>query len=186
MAKPLLWADLQKLTVSAGLPELGPGPRPGVDPVALLASRMEPLLAHSGLVPVGQQLIRATVFLWHDHLDAAHRIAQGIESADGSYVHALMHRREPDYWNSQYWWKRVGSHPCFVELGRRVENILGRLHERGLLAKIAPGRYWDACAFVDACERVAGRLASDPEVQALLAIQAQEFEVLLAYFCQTA
>jgi hypothetical protein len=39
-------------------------------------------------------------------------------------VHAIMHRREPDPWNSKYWWRRVGAHPCFPELARRAGAFL--------------------------------------------------------------
>ena len=39
---------------------------------------------------------RAALWLYHDFLDESHTISQGVETAEGSYWHALMHRREPD------------------------------------------------------------------------------------------
>jgi len=42
---------------------------------------------------------RAALWLHHDFLDESHMISQGIETAEGSYWHALMHRREPDHSN---------------------------------------------------------------------------------------
>jgi hypothetical protein len=42
---------------------------------------------------------RAALWLHHNFLDESHTISQGIETAEGSYWHALMHRREPDHAN---------------------------------------------------------------------------------------
>jgi len=41
----------------------------------------------------------AVVALWHDakgDWEAAHRVAQDIEGADGAWVHAYLHRKEGD------------------------------------------------------------------------------------------
>jgi len=129
-----------------------------------------------------RELIRALVLLWHDHLESAHHIAQEIETPDGSLVHAIMHRREPDYWNSKYWWRRVGKHPCFPELGRRVTDFLEVKGDRELAAKLAPRGEWDVFAFVEACQSVAGLLSSDEQVNLLREIQRIETEVALEYF----
>jgi hypothetical protein len=49
--------------------------------------------------------------LWHDRRgdwDRAHAIAQEIESPDGAWVHAYLHRREGDLGNARYWYRRAG------------------------------------------------------------------------------
>ncbi|GJM34410.1 MAG: hypothetical protein DHS20C18_34110 [Saprospiraceae bacterium] len=49
--------------------------------------------------------------LWHikkGDWSAAHDIAQEIETADGSWVHAYLHRIEGDDWNAGYWYRRAG------------------------------------------------------------------------------
>ena len=119
--------DLKQLLDTPEPPELGPGPRKGVLPEKALNEQLQSIGA--------SDLLRAAVFVWHDHLDAAHKIVQNIETSDGSYIHAIIHRREPDYSNSKYWFHRVGNHPCFAELSARLNQK------------------WDAFAFVDACER---------------------------------
>ena len=51
------------------------------------------------------------VALWHDargDWDAAHRVAQDVESPDGSWVHAYLHRKEGDLGNAGYWYRRAG------------------------------------------------------------------------------
>src|ERR1700719_4147373 len=103
--------EFQNLLAIGGLPELGPGPRQGVLPHAQLDPPLNKLLAQADLSSTSRDLIRALVLLWHDRLDAAHAIAQAIEDADGSFLHGIVHRREPDYGNARYWFRRVGAHP---------------------------------------------------------------------------
>jgi len=50
--------------------------------------------------------------LWHERRgdwDRAHEIAQDIAGADGSWVHAYLHRREGDESNAAYWYRRAGK-----------------------------------------------------------------------------
>lgn len=50
--------------------------------------------------------------LWHDgrgDWEAAHRTAQDIESADGAWIHAYLHRKEGDEGNAAYWYRRAGK-----------------------------------------------------------------------------
>jgi hypothetical protein len=49
--------------------------------------------------------------LWHDargDWDAAHGVAQDIDSPDGSWIHAYLHRKEGDAGNAAYWYARAG------------------------------------------------------------------------------
>jgi hypothetical protein len=57
--------------------------------------------------------------LWHDargNWDAAHRAAQDIESPDGAWIHAYLHRKEGDAGNAAYWYKRAGKPTCSTSL----------------------------------------------------------------------
>jgi len=54
----------------------------------------------------------ALTALWHDgkdDWDGAHRVAQDIDSADGSWIHAYLHRKEGDVTNAGYWYRRAGK-----------------------------------------------------------------------------
>jgi hypothetical protein len=149
-----------------------------------LNAQIEALLKELSLPELRAELVRAMVLLWHDHLDEAHRLAQQIENADGSYVHGLMHRREPDYSNAKYWFRRVGRPSCFATLARAVQALLDSKKEQALAARLVPRGEWDPFAFIDACEEVAGQAASDAKAQLLRTVQAIEFEVLLEHFCR--
>ena len=111
--------ELEKFLQTSTPPELGPGPRDGVQPQARLLRDLDSVLSQTGLPSRSQELIRALVLLWHDHLDSAHTIAQDIENVDGAFVHGIMHRREPDFGNGRYWFRRVGDHPSFPDIVRR-------------------------------------------------------------------
>jgi hypothetical protein len=38
----------------------------------------------------------------------AHTLAQDVETTDGAWVHAYLHRREGDEDNAGYWYRRAG------------------------------------------------------------------------------
>src|SRR4029079_6033740 len=52
----------------------------------------------------------AGLWLVYDFLDESHRISQDIDTSTGSFWHGVMHRREGDFSNGKYWFRRVGSH----------------------------------------------------------------------------
>jgi len=165
-------------------PALGPGPRANVQPATELNRGLDTTFKEFGLSGRRGELIRAIILLWHDHLDAAHSIVQDIETIDGSYLHAILHRREPDYGNARYWFRRVGQHPCHGEMARRIAALLKAKGEGELERRLIPGGEWDAYAFVDVCE--ASAKAPDATRSGLLReIQRMEFELLLDHLSAT-
>jgi hypothetical protein len=50
--------------------------------------------------------------LWYDANDdwhRAHRIVQDINDATAARLHAYLHRKEGDEWNSKYWHRHAGT-----------------------------------------------------------------------------
>jgi hypothetical protein len=179
MKEQTLLPALKELLKTAGLPELGPGPRAGVLPQAKLEKSLDGLLAGCDLPGNSRALIRGLILLWHDHMEPAHEIAQGIENADGSFVHGILHRREPDYGNATYWFRRAGQHQCFPEIARRVSELLKTKGESAMEKQLIRNGEWDPYGFIGLCERAAPKGAGDASVQTLREIQAIESEVLL-------
>lgn len=95
------------------------------------------------------------LWLWNDFLDESHRISQEIETISGSYWHGIMHRREPDYSNSKYWFRRVGDHPIFASLAGFSRQTSSERSAVGPTAFLASQSEWDPHAFIDLCEIVA-------------------------------
>lgn len=103
--------------------------------------------------------LRAGLFQWHDYLAESHELSQSIEGRGsqqlGDYWHAIMHRREPDYSNAKYWFRRVGKQPIFADLARHAERILQE-REAGpqaamWRAKLLSQGHWNPFMFVDLC-----------------------------------
>jgi hypothetical protein len=177
--------EFKRLIATPDLPELGPGPRKSVLPLTTLNEKLDKFLRETALPPAVHPLLRAAALLWHDHLDALHALSQDIHNADGSFLHGIMHRREPDYSNAKYWFHRVGQHPCFAVIAGEVTAWLADSSESKLVEKLTLRGKWDPIAFVDACKQAALRPQSDPQVCRLQEIQRIEFNVMLEHFCQS-
>jgi hypothetical protein len=171
---------LKELIATSAPPHLGPQTRAHTGSISMLEKKLSPLLA-SVPAPTGEA-IRAAILLWHDHLDAAHAISQNMAGADGSYLHGIMHRREPDYSNAKYWFHRVGKHRAFSEVAKRVDVLLKSKSAGALEKQLLPNGEWDSFAFIDACQAAANR-SPDSQAELLRAIQAIEIEVLLEHLC---
>lgn len=95
------------------------------------------------------ELCRAGLLLCNDDLDAAHPISQSIETPTGSFWHAIIHRREADFSNANYWWNRTGNHPVFDELH---DLILHRVADFPFLDELRASGRWEPRAFTDFCQ----------------------------------
>jgi hypothetical protein len=106
--------------------------------------------------------------------DRAHSIAQDLPSAEGSYWHAIIHRQEPDGWNSGYWFRRVRLHPVFEQLAGEARGLAAARPEAGF--KVAGP--WDPFSFIDFCQGPASKPGSPAET---LALDIQEIEWRLLF-----
>ncbi len=159
------------------LPGLGPEVRSSAQTSAALGQAVDAL----GLGGAAAGLAKAAALLWHDHLDESHTVSQDIGSADGSFLHGIMHRREPDYSNAKYWFHRVGDHPCFPALASAATDYLDTAGDEALAKRLAPGGHWDPFAFVDAVE-AAVHYGNPGEIESLQHVQRIEFETLAQSF----
>lgn len=161
---------------------LGPGTPTAAARFALNALTVD--RAFEGLALVDREMARAClsgIWLYHNYLDESHRISQSITNDTGNFWHAILHRREPDAWNSKYWFDRVRPHPVYPAL-----QVQAGLLARGQGNELAPeARFlldqseWQPHRFVDLCEMA--RVQGGKVESLCLAIQAVEWQVLFAY-----
>lgn len=93
------------LPVESAMPNLLPrGKAP--ETVYKLAEAIEPELESAEL--------KAALWLYVDDINRSHKICQDIPNHRGSFLHAIVHRREGDFGNSKYWFKQAGHCPIYV------------------------------------------------------------------------
>ncbi len=121
------------------------------------------------------EICRAGLLLWNDDLDAAHPLTQSDESQTGSFWHAIIHRREADFSNANYWWNRTGNHPVFDEI---CDLALHRVADFPFLDEIRATGNWEPRAFTTFCQKAheSGALKSQLEE-----VQRLEMRVLLEW-----
>lgn len=76
------------------------------------------------------QISLALAGLWWDakgDWKRAHECAQQVESWDGAWVHAYLHRKEGDQNNAEYWYHRAGKPVCRDPLDREWLKIVQEL-----------------------------------------------------------
>ena len=171
---------LHTLLSDGRLPDLGPGrPNASVRP-ALEAMTAESLL---GPLPIHRpesvQCCRAGLWLLHDFLDESHTISQDIDTVEGSYWHGILHRREPDYSNAAYWFRRVRKHPIFEPLRQHAAELTVQAKTPTGSGFLAEQSAWDPFAFIDLCEAIAlGRASCELLCRR---IQRTEWDLLFTY-----
>jgi len=164
----IVWPDetdaiTSDVSMAEYLPRLAPTPPP--QNRQWLLNVINDVVADSGLGltdRVTMLAFEAGLLQIHDHLDSSHNCSQSIEGEgidrDGDYWHAIMHRREPDYGNSKYWFRHVGQHPIFPAVADAAMNILRSAPgdvTRQLDALYQQQKQWNPAMFVDACQSVA-------------------------------
>jgi hypothetical protein len=145
--------------VTAGLlageqvPPLGPGtPNPTARP-QLQTMTVEQLFTHTRVVDRSMaEACFSGLWLYHDCLDESHALSQNIHTPTGSFWHGIMHRREPDFGNAAYWFRRVGQHPIFGDLAAAARELANQTEGLDAASQLRKASHWDPFAFIDLCQ----------------------------------
>lgn len=149
--------DLLREVEAAELPGLAGGP-----PQPAVADLVEALERDPGAQGPRRIACLSGLWLLAGDLERSHNHSQSLSTPEGSFWHGIMHRREGDFMNAKYWFRRVGNHP-----------VIDRMAELDGL------RYPSADAFVDACAS-AIREGGDAE-RACRQLQWREWQSLMTH-----
>jgi len=111
---------------------------------------------------------KAGMWLRCDFLNESHEISQELHSVEGSFWHTIMHRREPDAFNSKYWWRKVGAHPV-------IDSLVQEAPALGY-------EYTNQADFVDFCEKY--RDTGSEQEELAKRVQQLEWELLFDHCFQ--
>src|SRR4051812_40497075 len=114
-------------------------------------------------------LVRGGLLYALDAIHEAHAIFQDAKGDFGSYWHGMMHRREGDFDNARYWFRRSGRLPFYATLHRTVGE------EWPIAARQSD---WDPYLFTGECEQA--RFGAETE-QELAKVQRLEFDAVFDY-----
>jgi hypothetical protein len=130
--------------------------------------------AITGGLPIGNpktfRLVRGALLYALDDLDGCHKYFQDEGSDLGSYWHAMMHRREGDFDNARYWFRRAGSLPFFDNLHSQAAQFS---------PDMAKQLSWDPYLFTGQCEQV--KFGAEDEAGEFPRLQRVEFDVAFDY-----
>jgi len=147
------------VVAEAAMPSLGAGPQ---DSAIAVAIERCPGDEWSELSLRSRMLCESGLWLLAGELDRSHSISQENHSAEGSFWHGIMHRREGDFGNSKYWFRKVGEHPVLQQI-----------------AELSDGAYDEPYEFIDACSRAVGK--ADESERKCKRAQWIEWQALMAY-----
>lgn len=170
--------EVVELIQNAPLCPLGPG-KPDRSAFERLASidvnslSDKPVKDHE----MARACISGLWLLWN-YLDESHTVSQDLPSSTGSFWHGIMHRREPDYGNGKYWFRRTGNHPAMEVLADKANSLASEAKLDSHTQFLAE-QHWDPMAMVDACEAVARGKCANEEL--LRKVAHAEWETLFEY-----
>ncbi len=115
-------------------------------------------------------LVRGGLFYAVDAIHEAHSVFQDASGDLGAYWHGMMHRREGDFDNARYWFRRAGKLGFFDALHHAA------CEHSALMARQSN---WDPYVFTGECEQA--RFGADENLKELAALQLIEFEGVFDY-----
>jgi hypothetical protein len=115
-------------------------------------------------------LVRGGLLYAIDALDPAHRIFQDAHDDLGAYWHGMMHRREGDFDNARYWFRRAGAQPFFNALHGAASEFS---------PDMARQSNWDPYLFTGQCEQA--RFGAEEIVGEMAKLQRAEFDAIFDY-----
>jgi hypothetical protein len=155
---------------------------PGSPEAAAVLKRLTPDQLFTAKVrsPDDARAALAGLWLYHDFLAESHALSQELHSPTGSFWHAIMHRREGDFFNAKYWYARCRHHPACRAVAAEGARALTDSHQAPTLAALVSHGEWDPDGFVDAVSAIHNK-PQDPIYAAAVELQRAEWRALFTH-----
>ncbi|HON06641.1 MAG TPA: hypothetical protein PLW02_00920 [Verrucomicrobiota bacterium] len=127
---------------------------------------------------------KCLLLLWHDYIELSHHIADTERTTDFIYIHAIIHRRERDIYNSRFWFRHLDM--CHIVISNIAKEVGAYLTEKGetqLLDRFVKDDGWVPLEFLEEVNKASKMDLSDPFVKLLQNIQTIEFACWFRFFC---
>lgn len=121
----------------------------------------------------------ALLWLRIGRIDRAHTIVQDASSSTQAYIHGVVHRLEGDYWNANYWFKRVRDQQLNQWITARVGTSISQLNSADRKQVLGVDGKFDPTCFVDAVESCCTQRKGDRKF--LIQVGQAEWEALWEY-----
>ncbi len=115
---------------------------------------------------------------WEESHVAAQEADDLGERGSSAYWHAIVHRREPDYSNAEYWFRRVLRHPVLPQIAEEAAPLVKESAALPWAGRVVADDRWDPIAFLQACKNAA---AGSPDEVLARRLQRIEMLALLEY-----
>lgn len=178
-------AELMRLINIASIPRLDSKARDGCLDVSIIDETVGNLVKQKILPDWSIKQMRCLLSLWHDKLEIAHQLCQNESDIEYCYFHAMMHRREYDFYNARYWFRRVD--PTFdtcYRIAEAVSKYLDRRNETRLRNLLIEEDRWNAIIFNEECRKASKLPETDPVISVLMGVQAIEFACWFKFLSQ--
>lgn len=115
-------------------------------------------------------LVRGGLLYALGDLENSHTIFNDTPGDVAAYWHGMLHRRETDFDNARYWFRRAGKLPFFDGLHAKAAEVSPDMARQST---------WDPYLFTGQCEQA--KFGAEELVKELLALQRAEFDVIFDY-----
>jgi len=123
-------------------------------------------VVNAGMFP----LLRGGLLYACDAIDESHGIVQKVDGDESAYWHGMLHRREGDFDNARYWFRRAGTLPVFNDLHHAACSVS---------PIVAAQSNWDPYLFTGLCEQ--NKFGETETTSELAKLQRIEFEKIFDY-----
>lgn len=175
---------LKLIKPETSVPSLDAKPRGDRLEASFIDEELHRLWKSRALPVWSEKQVKCLLYLWHDYLEVSHQIAQDERSIEFNYFHAMIHRREGDFFNSRFWFRQLDDrHIVLIDLAKEVRRFLTERKELQLLKVLVKEDGWVPLEFLEEVMKASKMERTSSTVKLLTEIQAIEFACWFRFLC---